>query len=80
MLTKEQVERIYKCPCLEEGVKCTESFRYHFNLLAHIEKEHKDSPEGKEIVEAHRIRSKKNNERIKKIKQEEEERRLRKIK
>jgi hypothetical protein len=33
--------------------------------MAHIEKEHKFTPEGKEIIEAHRIRSQRGNEKRK---------------
>lgn len=50
MLTKAQLNRRYCCPCMDEGVKCKEHFRYKFNLDKHIIHEHKFEPEGKFLI------------------------------
>lgn len=54
MLTKSQLNRRYCCPCMNEGVKCKEHFRYKFNLDKHIIHKHKFEPKGIFLLEQKR--------------------------
>ena len=73
MLTPIQFQRKYPCPCTEDGVKCKLSFRYLFNLKAHILKEHRFTPEWKKLIKKKWKYYKEYHLKRKNLKQDEQE-------